>query len=403
MPLPRSGGAEQIDRREVADDPQVHRAAVVVGRVVPAAGERERLGVGVHHRGVHGEVPGLELLPLRVREALAVLPLAGRVHAAEHLEVARLVGPARELRRLLDAAALLVEALHVEREGVADPLAADAKVHAAADACDPQEVAPLRRGGNVHLARLLAAEGRPLAHGVVAAAHDGARQLHLARLGVDEIERLRPVRRRGPRAERPEPAAEVGVALRGERRVADLVHLEERRRHGGVVGKVERLAGRRRHRRLRAGLHRILEREEDRPEDLRVARGLLEALVVRKAQEAVRGLPERVRGDLAPRDLERTGAQRGLEVRAPGRRAVGGGVEGVVELPAGLGAVLVGQGERGALVVRAVALDREVQRVERRDAPLRGRGGGREQRRGEEGGREVRFHGVLSSSVGVEA
>ena len=30
-----------------------------------------------------------------------------------------------------------------------------------------------------------------------------------------------------------------------------------------------------------------------------------------------------MRGDLAPRDLERPGAQRGLEVGAPGRRAVG--------------------------------------------------------------------------------
>ena len=277
----------------------------------------------------------------------------------------------------------------MEREGVADPLAADVEVHAAPDARHAQVVAPRRRGGDVHLAGLLAAEGRPLAHGVVAAAHDGARQRDLARLRVDEVERRHPVRRRGPRAERPEPAAEVGVALRGADRVADLVHLEERRRHGGVVGEVERLAGWRPDRDLRAGLHRILEREVDRPEDARVARALVAALVVGEAQEAVRQLPERVRGDLDPRDLERSGAKRGLEVLAPLERAAGGGVERVVELPAVELAVLFGELERGELLVRAVALDREVQRVERRDAPLRGRGGGGEgggdERRGEEG------------------
>ena len=159
-------GAQEVDGGEVADDAHVHGAAVVVAGVVPAAGERERLGVGVHHRGVDLEMRHLDAAVCRVGEAGAVFPVVGRIDAAPDLEVAGVVGPAREVGRLGAAAALVVEALHVERERLAEAGRPDVERLAAADARDAQEIAPRRRGREVYLARLLAAEGGAVARRV---------------------------------------------------------------------------------------------------------------------------------------------------------------------------------------------------------------------------------------------
>ena len=232
---------------------------------------------------------------------------------------------------------------------------------------DAQEIAPRRRGRDVHLARLLAAEGGAVTRRVRRAARERPREHDRAGRVVDELERRG--RRRRDGAERPHPAAEVGVAVRRGAVVADLVDLEERARRIGVVGEGDALAIGHREGDALAGLERRVKREEDVVEDAGGARGLPVAAPVGEAQEAVGGLPKSVGDDGVAAYGVRAGAERCLARCAPARGPVGGGVEGVVELPARKREFGGRERKRALLVGREVGLGDEVKRVERRDAP----------------------------------
>ena len=219
----------QVDGAEVVDDVEVHRTAVVVRRVVPAA---------------HKEQP-LAMLPVRaalddVEPAglLRQLPLLGRERAAHDLRVARAGRPVRVRLLLRDAAALLVESAHVDAKRLLGRARRDAERGAAPHVGDAHEIAPLvRHAREIHLVRLLARERHALLGHAVPHAH--ARRLMRIEhdVALPRVHQLpadhRPLRL--PRAvRRTEPRAGIRE-LRHLRQVAHLVHLEERAGLGGVV------------------------------------------------------------------------------------------------------------------------------------------------------------------------
>ena len=253
----------EVDGAKVVDDVKVHRTAVVVGGVVPAAGHLNALAV------LPVSIVAYYVEPLHL---LGKVALFWREASANHLRVAFASRPIGKVRSLGHAAALVVESAHVYAKGRLCRIGRNAEALAAPDARHLHKVCPLVRDGReVHLVSHFASEGNALLGDAVI--HAEARRLgavvrHLAGRGVHYL----PTRHRRlgqPRAEdRPQPRADVGE-FRSPRQIANLVHLEERtrllgvaRNRGGLIAPTEDGVD---YARLGAGRERIDESVRHRP------------------------------------------------------------------------------------------------------------------------------------------